>query len=73
MNGRKAKLIRKKVYRDSDFRDRKYESHVVKRIQIIGTDTIIPRITVTADTKRQIYQRMKKAINEESNSSRRRI
>ena len=47
MNNRKAKAIRKFVYGDTDYRERKYKKHNV-------TGQVI------ADEKRQKYQKAKK-------------
>ena len=65
MNGKKAKLARKKVYGDRDPEDRKYRVASDKRGNVVGKYVVVDgkkRLwipTITADFMRQLYKRVK--------------
>ena len=65
MNGKKAKLARRKVYGDRDPADRKYQIASDKKGNIVGKFVTVDskkRLwipTIAADYMRRLYQRVK--------------
>ena len=61
MRGIKAKKLRKKIYDESDFRDRKYEDVIKKTYMWLGQP--IYMFTRISDNNRRWYQNSKKIYN----------
>lgn len=68
MNGKKSKAIRKKVYQEKDFRERKEKKIPVKRWLMPDKSTLTVH-TIISDFHRTTYQRLKKLLKHVPNKN----